>query len=167
MMNSTIFKGQVYYKVKDLKDLYDMSEAKINKAIKANEIETVLLEGNGRTKFIAEENVPLIFGGEKSMTIETTVVTKINGVEEIYDEAKIKAKKEAKEKAIATRREASQMAKERGKLKVTIRELYQKFSGLDELTVIKTKHLGETKLHNMMDIKILRALEFELTQNSF
>lgn len=167
MMKTVImYKGLVYYKVEELKDLYDVPMSQIIEAIETKQIETTTLDGFGQTKFIREANVSLIFDGEKSITVETAIETKVNGKVEVYDEAKVTAKREAKAKAKAERKEESKLAKERGKLKRAIRELYQKFitdKQVKQRAIIKAKHLGEDNLHFMKDLLILQGLHDELT----
>ncbi len=60
MINRVIFKGETYYKVNDLKELYDVSMYKIKKAIKEQEIKTTTLEGFGRSKFILEAELNML-----------------------------------------------------------------------------------------------------------
>lgn len=60
MMNRVIFEGETYYKVNDLKELYNVSMYKIKKAIKEQGIKTGKLEGFGRALFILEAELNML-----------------------------------------------------------------------------------------------------------
>ncbi|MEH7668964.1 hypothetical protein V7419_19775 [Bacillus sp. JJ689] len=60
MMNRVIFEGETYYKVNDLKELYNVSMYKIKKAIKEQGIKTGKLEGFGRTLYILEAELNML-----------------------------------------------------------------------------------------------------------
>ncbi|MED3198993.1 hypothetical protein ACWKTL_14865 [Bacillus toyonensis] len=60
MMNRVIFEGETYYKVNDLKELYDVSMYKIKKTIKEQGIKTGKLEGFGRTLYILEAELNML-----------------------------------------------------------------------------------------------------------
>ena len=73
MINRTIFKEQVYYRVKDLALLFGVSEYRMRKAIKDQKIKT---KNNilGRCVFVLEENIAKInvFGEVKVLETEFT-----------------------------------------------------------------------------------------------
>lgn len=52
--------SKVYYRIKDIKKYYNLSDYKMRKIIKESEVPTTRLDGFGRTKFIAEENMFLL-----------------------------------------------------------------------------------------------------------
>lgn len=60
MMNRVIFEGETYYKVNDLKELYDVSMYKIKKAIKEQGIVIGTLKGFGRAVFILEAELNML-----------------------------------------------------------------------------------------------------------
>lgn len=60
MMNRVIFKGETYYKVNDLQELYNVSMYKIKKAIKEQGIVIGTLKGFGRALFILEAELNML-----------------------------------------------------------------------------------------------------------
>ncbi len=73
MLTRVIFSdGKVYYRVKDIKKYYNLSDYKIRKIIVQCEIPTTTLDGFGRTKFIAEENMFLLEIGGGNMIVRTS-----------------------------------------------------------------------------------------------
>ncbi|MFK4423971.1 hypothetical protein [Bacillus sp. RC51] len=60
MMNRVIFKGETYYKVNDLQELYNVSMYKIKKAIKEQGIVIGTLKGFGRSLFILESELNML-----------------------------------------------------------------------------------------------------------
>ncbi|PFZ75909.1 hypothetical protein COL82_19240 [Bacillus toyonensis] len=60
MINRVIFEGETYYKVNDLKELYNVSMYKIKKAIKEQGIKIGKLEGFGRTLYILEAELNML-----------------------------------------------------------------------------------------------------------
>lgn len=60
MINRIIFNDKVYYKKKDLKDLFEINDYKLNKIIKEQNIPTTILKGFGRTVWIEEKYVSSI-----------------------------------------------------------------------------------------------------------
>ena len=73
MLTRVIFSdGKVYYRVKDLKKHFGVSDYKMRKIIKQGEIPTVKLEGFGNTKFIEEENMFLLEIGGGNIIMRTS-----------------------------------------------------------------------------------------------
>lgn len=61
MITRIIFEdGKVYYRVKDIKKHYGLSDYKIRKIIKECDVPTTTLEGFGNSKFIAEEDMNML-----------------------------------------------------------------------------------------------------------
>ena len=61
MLTRIIYKdGNVYYRVRDLKEYFDLTDYKMRKIIKVSEVETVKLESFGNTSFIREEDISLL-----------------------------------------------------------------------------------------------------------
>lgn len=61
MLTRVIYEdGKVYYRVKDIKKYFGLSDYKMRKIIKQDEVPTTTLDGFGNTKFIAEENMFLL-----------------------------------------------------------------------------------------------------------
>lgn len=61
MLTRVIYKNsKVYYRVKDLKEHFGLTDYKMRKIIVQCEVPTTTLDGFGRTKFIAEENMFLL-----------------------------------------------------------------------------------------------------------
>lgn len=74
MLNRLIYNNEVYYKVKDLTELFEVSEYKLKKIIDECEIKTTTLKGYGRTKYILEQNVSdIIFEDGSTMYMKTSV----------------------------------------------------------------------------------------------
>ncbi|HFJ9456983.1 TPA: hypothetical protein ACGW7F_002175 [Bacillus cereus] len=60
MLTRIIYKGKVYYKVNDLRDLFELSPYKMKKILKNQDIKTEKLDGFGRTLFVLQENASKI-----------------------------------------------------------------------------------------------------------
>jgi hypothetical protein len=72
MLTRVIFKGEVFYRVVDLMELFDISPYKMKKAINDQKIPTTKLSGFGHVKFVKEEDVSAVeINGE--ITIIKTV----------------------------------------------------------------------------------------------
>src|SRR3954468_18507365 len=101
MINRTIFKGKVYYRVADLAELFDVSEYKMRKAIKDQKIKTKRLKGFGRCVFVLEENIATInvYGEVKVLETEKELII-ANPVKETkiveYSKSKRKSKRRKK-----------------------------------------------------------------------
>ena len=63
--------GKVYYRVKDIKQHFGLSDYKMRKILKQGEVPTTTLDGFGRTKFIAEENMFLLEIGGGNLIVRT------------------------------------------------------------------------------------------------
>ena len=57
LVTRLIHKKEIYYRVKDIAEMRNVSVAKLRKIIKEQNIETVTIEGFGRTRWIKEEYV--------------------------------------------------------------------------------------------------------------
>lgn len=97
MINRTIFKGQVYYSVKDLAKLFKVSEYRMRKAIKDQKIKTYN-KIFGRTVFVLEENVSLINAYGEVKTLKTDFTADPVKEEKVvpFDKPKRKTKKRKK-----------------------------------------------------------------------
>ncbi|WP_422123719.1 hypothetical protein DHX103_02600 [Planococcus sp. X10-3] len=74
MINRTIFGGQVFYRIADLAELFDVSAYKMRKAIKEQNIKTTRLPGFGRCVFVLEADISKInvYGEMKVLKTEFT-----------------------------------------------------------------------------------------------
>ncbi|WHX62778.1 hypothetical protein [Peribacillus frigoritolerans] len=73
MINRVINKNEVYYKMADLADLFEVSVYKMKKIIKMQNIEKTKLEGFGRSVFVLEENVCKIEVNDEVTIVNTTI----------------------------------------------------------------------------------------------
>lgn len=73
MLNRVIYGGEVYYKLTDLAELFDISQYKIRKAIKEQNIQITRLKGFGRSLFVLEKNVSTIEVNGEITIIKTEV----------------------------------------------------------------------------------------------
>ena len=71
MLNRVIYDGKVYYKVTDLRFLFDLTQYKLRKILKEQSIEITKLKGFGRSLFVLEENVAKIEVNDEFTIIET------------------------------------------------------------------------------------------------
>ncbi|WP_342601593.1 hypothetical protein [Peribacillus sp. FSL E2-0159] len=74
MLNRVIYSGKVYYKIIDLGLLFDLSQYKLKKILKEQNIETTKLKGFGRSIFVLEENVSVIEVNGEITIVKTTIV---------------------------------------------------------------------------------------------
>ncbi|MED0826573.1 hypothetical protein [Bacillus pacificus] len=82
MLARIIIGKEVYYKVKDVAVLFDLSQYKMKKTIEKQDIETKTLGGFGRTLYILEENVGKIeINNNDEIKITKTKVT--GGIEKV------------------------------------------------------------------------------------
>lgn len=103
MLNRVIYGGQVYYKVNDLGELFELSSYKMKKTLTKQDIETTKLKGFGRTLFVLEGNVSAIeVNGEitiiKTEYKESIQKKKVETAEEVPAEETKNEKEEVKSK---------------------------------------------------------------------
>ena len=100
MINRTIFGGQVFYRIADLAELFDVSVYKMRKAIKEQNIKTTCLTGFGRCVFVLESDIAKInvYGEMKVLKTEFTVEPVIET--KVVEIAKVK-RKYKKRKSVA------------------------------------------------------------------
>ncbi|MDQ0254610.1 uncharacterized protein (UPF0335 family) [Evansella vedderi] len=94
MLNRIVYGGEVYYKVTDLAELFELSQYKIKKILKEQEIETTTLKGFGRSLFVIEKNVCAIEVNGEITIIKTEV--KETKKKELSNDFKKTMKKTAK-----------------------------------------------------------------------
>ncbi|MFK4423960.1 hypothetical protein [Bacillus sp. RC51] len=98
MLTRIIYNGKVYYKVGDLRDLFELSPYKMKKILEKQNIKTAKLNGFGRTLFILQENASKIevnneitifktvfFTSQKKQTVKNSDETAIENNEKISE----------------------------------------------------------------------------------
>ncbi|HFK1735238.1 TPA: hypothetical protein ACGXP5_004853 [Bacillus pacificus] len=101
MLNRVIYGGQVYYKVNDLGELFELSPYRIKKTLTKQDIETTKLKGFGRTLFVLEGNISAIeVNGEitiiKTEYKESIQKKKVETADEVLTEETKNEKEEVK-----------------------------------------------------------------------